>query len=297
MYLGIIPYFDSNQPAELSFAFVINHIMIAWGVFFLVAYLINHLTGNLQRAREQLQTANRELELKERLAVAGEFSAQMAHEIRNPLAAISGSVQVLRGELVLTGEQKGLMDIVVDESERISQSIEQFLNLASPGRQTFSWMNLSALMHETLVLLQSSGVLNGRTQLMGNYASVRVDYYGNRNQFKQIFWNLLKNGLKAMPEGGELTVDFSTNGKGETILKFSDTGLGMKEEEKDRLFEPFYSGFSAGRGIGMAVVRRIVDDYDGQIEVESTPGKGASISIILPPNSDSPVEMSKEEQQ
>ncbi len=297
MYLGIIPYFDSNQPAELSFAFVINHILIAWGVFFLVAYLINHLTGSLQRAREQLQTANRELELKERLAVAGEFSAQMAHEIRNPLAAISGSVQVLRGELVLTGEQKGLMDIVVDESERISQSIEQFLNLASPGRQTFSWMNLSVLMHETLVLLQSSGVLNGQTQLMGNYASVRVDYYGNRNQFKQIFWNLLKNGLKAMPEGGELTVDFSTNGKGETILKFSDTGLGMKEEDKDRLFEPFYSGFSAGRGIGMAVVRRIVDDYNGKIEVESTPGKGTSISIILPPNSDSPAEMSKEEQQ
>jgi two-component system sensor histidine kinase PilS (NtrC family) len=297
MYLGVIPYFDSNQPAELSFAFVINHILIAWGVFFLVAYLINHLTGNLQKAREQLRSANKELELKQRLAVAGEFSAQLAHEIRNPLAAISGSVQVLRGELVLTGEQKGLMDIVVDESERISQSIEQFLSLASPGKQTFSWLDLSSIMHETLVLLQSSGVLNGQTQLIGNYASARIDYYGNRNQFKQIFWNLLKNGLKAMPDGGELSVDFSTDEKGGAILNFSDTGLGMKEEDKDRLFEPFYSGFSAGRGIGMAVVRRIVDDYSGHIEVDSTPGEGTSISIILPPNSDHTVEMVNEEQQ
>ena len=297
MYLGLIPYYDSNQPAELSFAFVINHILIAWGVFFLVAYLINHLTGSLQKTREQLNVANKELELKQRLAVAGEFSAQLAHEIRNPLAAISGSVQVLRDELVLTGEQKGLMDIVVDESKRISQSIEQFLSLASPGKQTFSWINLSALMHETLVLLQSSGVLNGRTELMGNYASARIDYYGNRNQFKQIFWNLLKNGMKAMPEGGSLTVYFTKNEIEQTALCFSDTGLGMKAEEKDRLFEPFYSGFSSGQGIGMAVVRRIVDDYNGQIEVDSVPGSGTSITIILPPCSGPADENINEEQQ
>jgi len=284
MYLGIFPYFDSNQRAELSFAFVINHILIAWAVFFLVAYLTNYLTGSLKNARNELRLANRELELKERLAVAGEFSAQLAHEIRNPLAAISGSVQVLRDELVLTGEQKGLMDIVVDESERISQSIEQFLSLASPGRQTFASMNLTALMHETLLLLQRSGVLNGDTQLVGNYASAGIEYYGNRNQFKQIFWNLLKNGLKAMPEGGELSVNFSISPQGETVLQFSDTGLGMDSEVKKRLFEPFYSGFSGGRGLGMAVVRRIVDDYNGTIEVDSVPGGGTTVSIFLPPS-------------
>ncbi len=283
MYYGIIPYYDSTQPAELGMGFVIYHIMIAWGVFFLVAFLINHLTGSLKKTQVQLEQTQKELELKKRLAVAGEFSAQLAHEIRNPLAAISGSVQVLRDELVLSGEQKGLMDIVVDESERISQSIEQFLSLASPGKQTFSWSNLSALMHETLILLQRSGVLDGKVQLVGNYSSAGIEYYGNRNQFKQIFWNLIKNGLKAMPDGGELSVDF-TNGEGdEIILRFSDTGLGMKEEEKDRLFEPFFSGFQNGKGIGMAVVRRIVDDYNGSIAVESNPGQGTDITIVLPP--------------
>jgi len=295
MYLRVIPYFDSNQRAELSFAFVINHILIAWGVFFLVAYLINYLTSSLNKARQQLVSAQKELDLRQRLAVAGEFSAQLAHEIRNPLAAISGSVQVLRDELVLTGEQKGLMDIVVDESDRISQSIEQFLSLASPGKQTFSWINLSALMHETLVLLQRSGVLNGSTQLMGNYNSAGIEYYGNRNQFKQIFWNLLKNSLKAMPEGGELSVDFNRNQSQETVLMFSDTGLGMKKEERDRLFEPFYTGFSGGMGIGMAVVRRIVDDYSGKIDVQSVPGGGTTVSIVLPPCQPPPHENPAEE--
>ncbi len=282
MYLGFIPYFDSNQTVDLSFAFVVNQILLAWGVFFLVAFLINYLTGSLQKAQKQLQVANKELELKERLAVAGEFSAQLAHEIRNPLAAISGSVQVLRDELVLTGEQRGLMDIVVEESARISQSIEQFLSLASPGSKTFSRFNLSSLMHETLVLLQSSGLLNGQTRLIGNYSSAGLEYYGNRNQFKQIFWNLLKNGLKAMPEGGELSVDFTKSENDETVLKFSDTGSGMNQEDRDRLFEPFYSGFSGGRGIGMAVVRRIVDDYNGRIEVDSAPGSGTQFTIVLP---------------
>lgn len=284
MYLRIIPYFGTDTPAELEFAFVINHILIAWGVFFLMAFLVNYLTSSLRRARNQLESAQKELDLSKRLAVAGEFSAQLAHEIRNPLAAISGSVQVLRDELVLTGEQQGLMDIVVDESTRISQSIEQFLSLASPGKETFAWINLSNLMHETLTLLQRSGVFNGRVQLMGNYSTAAVEYFGNRNQFKQIFWNLIKNGLKAMPDGGELTVDFSQTERSEVIMRFTDTGFGMKKEEKERLFEPFYTGFTNGRGIGMAVVHRIVDEYHGRITVESEPGIGTSISIILPPS-------------
>lgn len=283
MYLGIIPHFGTDAPAELAFAFVINNILIAWGVFFLMAFLINYLTSSLRKTRNQLDSAQKDLDLSKRLAVAGEFSAQLAHEIRNPLAAISGSVQVLRDELSLSGEQRDLMDIVVDESARISQSIEQFLSLASPGKETFAWINLSYLMHETLTLLQRSGVLNGMVQLTGNYSTATIEYYGNRNQFKQIFWNLIKNGLKAMPDGGDLSVDFSQSEKSEIVMKFSDTGFGMKAEEKERLFEPFYTSFADGRGIGMAVVHRIVDDYHGRIAVESEPGMGTSISIILPP--------------
>ncbi len=282
MYLGVIPYFYSGQRAEYSFGFVLNNIFIAWGVFFLVAFLINHLTGSLRKTRKQLQIAEKELEIKKNLAVAGEFSAQLAHEIRNPLAAISGSIQVLRKEMKLSGEQNRLMDIVIDESQRASQSIEQFLNMASPSKETFSELNLSALMDETLTLMQRGGVLANKYRIEGNYKSAKLTYYGSKNQFKQIFWNLLKNGIKAMPDGGTLKIDFIKKGKDEISLVFSDNGSGMAKEEKDRLFEPFYSGFKEGKGIGLAIVHRIVDDYKGRIEAFSDPGRGTKIVIIFP---------------
>jgi len=286
MYYAIIPYLYPELSQELSLSAVLSNILTAWGVFIIVAFLINHLTGNLRKTRDELRLAQKELEIKKDLAVAGETSANLAHEIRNPLAAISGSVQVLRDEMDLTGEQRHLMDIVVRESENISQSIEQFLNLASPGTQDFASIDLPSVLKEILTLLKRSGEINENYQIEGNYKTARVNYYGNKAQFKQIFWNLVKNALKAMPDGGTLTVDFTRRKKKGIQMKFADTGKGMGKEERERMFEPFYSGFDTGKGIGMAVVRRIVDDYNGKIHVFSTPNKGTEIVITLPGGSD-----------
>jgi two-component system sensor histidine kinase PilS (NtrC family) len=282
LYLGLIPQFEPNAPIPASLGAVITDIVTSWGVFFLVAFLVNYLTGNLRRTREELDQAQRELELKKGLALAGEISAHLAHEIRNPLAAISGSVQVLRNELGLNGEQKDLMDIIVNESDRISHSIEQFLNLASPGKQTFVAVDLSKALKESITLLQRSGELNGMYNLEGNFETAEIYCYGNVNQFKQIFWNLIKNSLKAMPKGGTLSIDLHQKKKNEIEMVFKDTGKGMAEEDKQKLFEPFYSGFKTGKGIGMTVVRRIIDDYNGKIQVNSELNKGTEITILLP---------------
>jgi len=252
MYLGIIPYYSSDSSASISMDALITNVFTSWGVFFLVTLLMNYLTGKLRKTREDLNQAQRELEVKKSLALAGEISAHLAHEIRNPLAAISGSVQVLRNELALSGEQKDLMNIVVNESERISQSIEQFLNLASPGKQTFKAVDLSQVLKESIMLLQRSGELNGTYRVGGNYESADIYCYGNSNQFKQIFWNLIKNALKAMPEGGALSIDLNQRKKNEIELKVKDNGSGMAKEDQERLFEPFYSGFKTGKGIGMS---------------------------------------------
>jgi len=286
MYYAIIPYLYPELSQELSLSAVLSNILTAWGAFIIVAFLINHLTGNLRKTRDELLLAQKELEIKKDLAVAGETSANLAHEIRNPLAAISGSVQVLRDEMDLTGEQRHLMDIVVRESENISQAIEQFLNLASPATQDFASIDLPSVLKEILTLLKRSGEINENYQIEGNYKTARVNYYGNKAQFKQIFWNLLKNALKAMPDGGTLTVDFTRRKKKGIQMKFADTGKGMGKEERERMFEPFYSGFDTGKGIGMAVVRRIVDDYNGKIHVFSTPNKGSEIVIVLPEGND-----------
>ncbi|NIM59312.1 MAG: hypothetical protein GTO16_10270 [Candidatus Aminicenantes bacterium] len=282
MYRRIIPSFAPEEILEISLGLVINNIFIAWSAFFLVAFLMNYLTGSLQKTRDQLRLIQKELEVKKRLAVAGEVSAHLAHEIRNPLAAISGSVQVLKDELGLNDEQKDLMNIIVRESGRVSRSIEQFLNLASPVKQAFSSIDLSDILEETVVLLQSSGELNGDFKVEGNFKSVHARYYGNSSQFKQLFWNIIKNSLRAMPEGGTLNIDFNQEKKGKIQLRIADTGKGMTEEEKERIFEPFYSGFEGGQGIGMAVVHRIVDDYKGKIKIDSEIDKGTEIIITLP---------------
>lgn len=282
MYLGIIPQYASGAPTPISLDALVTNVFTSWGIFFLIALLMNYLTGNLRRTREQLEYAQKELEVKKSLALAGEISAHLAHEIRNPLAAISGSVQVLRNELALSDEQRDLMNIVVDESDRVSQSIEQYLNLASPGKQTFMAVDLSQVLKEPIMLLQRSGELNGTYRVEGNYESAGIFCYGNSNQFKQIFWNLIKNALKAMPEGGALRIDLKQRKKNEIEINIRDNGRGMAKEDKERLFEPFYSGFKGGKGIGMAVVRRIVDDYNGKIQVSSELDKGTEIAIVLP---------------
>ncbi len=282
MYLGIIPQYASGAPTPISLDALVTNVFTSWGIFFLIALLMNYLTGNLRRTREQLEYAQKELEVKKSLALAGEISAHLAHEIRNPLAAISGSVQVLRNELALSDEQRDLMNIVVDESDRVSQSIEQYLNLASPGKQTFMAVDLSQVLKESIMLLQRSGELNGTYRVEGNYESAGIFCYGNSNQFKQIFWNLIKNALKAMPEGGTLRIDLKQRKKNEIEINIRDNGRGMAKEDKERLFEPFYSGFKGGKGIGMAVVRRIVDDYNGKIQVSSELDKGTEIAIVLP---------------
>jgi len=219
--------------------------------------------------------------IKERLAEAGRISATLAHEIRNPLAAISGSVQVLKNDLRLDGEQKELMDIVVKESDRVSQSIDQFLDFAAPVKQVFTEVNVSDLLDETLTMLRSSGEMNGRVRLAGNHVDTNLKFVASANQLKQVFWNLTKNAVKAMPGGGTLTIDL-LGGKGELKIRFADTGIGMTAEDKVHLFEPFYSGFGNGRGLGMASVRRIVDDYEGTIAVRSELDKGTEILITLP---------------
>jgi len=282
MYFEVIPYFSPDQYMELTPGVVFYSIFMAGVIFFVVAFLTNYLANKLRKARNQLRKAQRELEIRDRLAIAGEVSANIAHEVRNPLAAISGAVQVLKNELRLNKEQKKLMSIVLRESRRASQSIEQFLDFAAPKSQVFSLIEVSAILREILTILRGSGELDENYRVEGNYNSTEIPYYGNVNQFKQIFWNLLKNALKAMPKGGTLSINFDLRGDNEFQIRIADDGRGMTSEEKERIFEPFYSGFDTGRGLGMPIVCRIVDDYEGRIQVDSEINKGTEVIITLP---------------
>ncbi len=282
-YFGLIPYFNPQHASRQDFGSVLFNLMLAWAVFFAVAFFMSYLSKNLRRARQELERAQKEIILRERLAEAGRVSASLAHEIRNPLAAISGAVQVLRQEAQQDPEKARLMDVIIRESNRVSQLLEQFLDFASPTKRVFSEVDLGQLLNETLEMLRSAGDLDSeKIKVEGNFLMRRVTYYGNPNHFKQIFWNLIKNAIKAMPDGGKLTLNFFNSRREGLKIVVKDTGVGLTEVDKENLFVPFYSGFGEGRGLGLATVKKLVEDYEGSIQVNSEKWQGTEIIITLP---------------
>ncbi|MEN3336204.1 MAG: two-component system, NtrC family, sensor histidine kinase PilS [Blastocatellia bacterium] len=223
----------------------------------------------------------REVRRQERLAALGKMAAGLAHEIRNPLASMRGSVQVLASELDLAADQSQLMEIVLRESDRLNRIVSDFLTYARPPKMEKAVIDLGSLLAETAALLRNSPELKSEHYLVEDYPAEPVYYAGDANQIRQICWNLARNAIQAMPMSGELRIALKAEESGEVSITFADSGQGMSREQKERLFEPFNSS-SGGTGLGMAIVYQLVSDHNGRIQVESEAGKGTSISIKLP---------------
>jgi two-component system sensor histidine kinase PilS (NtrC family) len=222
-----------------------------------------------------------ELRLKDRMAAVGELSAGIAHEIRNPLAAIAGSVQVLKGSTSLTPQEQRLMSIVLKESERLNKSISDFLRFVRPQERRALEYDVAASLSETLDLLQNSSELHERHEIRREIFPSSFHLIGDADQIRQVFWNLARNAVQAMPQGGVLTVRTTFDDDSYRIT-FSDSGRGMSAADLRRLFQPFRTNFPTGTGLGMAISYRIVQEHGGKIEVTSTEGAGSSITISLP---------------
>jgi two-component system sensor histidine kinase PilS (NtrC family) len=212
------------------------------------------------------------------------MAAGLAHEIRNPLASMRGSVQVLASELSFSQDQSQLMQIVLRESDRLNRIVSDFLTYARPPKMERSVIELASLLSETIALLRNSPELRSDHMISESYPDTSVLYHGDPNQMRQIFWNLARNAIQAMPQGGELRVTLEARQLGDLIIAFSDTGQGMSREQRERLFEPFNSS-SGGTGLGMAIVYQLVRDHNGKILVESEAGQGTRIAIRLPASS------------
>ncbi|MCP2605079.1 ATP-binding protein [Candidatus Aminicenantes bacterium AH-873-B07] len=282
MYFKVIPFFIPEQRLEISFFHVLYNILVSIIAFFAIAFLSNYLAENLKKTGEKLREAQKELFRKEKLAAVGEMAVGLAHELRNPLAAISGSIQVLNSELKLKGEHENLMNIVVKESKRLSQTMEQFLIYTFPKTHSKEKINLSEVLKETLTILEKEYKLSQKCQLIGNFNNSSIFYYGNKEQFKQIFWNLITNSLQSFSGKGLIEINLFRKNNKEIEIQVKDNGRGMSEEEKERIFDPFFSRFERGKGLGMAIVYRIVQEYEGKINIFSELGKGTEIKIKLP---------------
>ena len=224
---------------------------------------------------------DREARVQQRLAAVGEMAAGIAHEIRNPLASMAGSIQILRDELPLTDEQSQLMDIVLRESDRLNDTIKSFLAYARPQRTALADVDVRRVVSDTARLLENSPEAGERHVIDVSVPADAVIYRADEAQLRQIVWNLATNGLRAMADGGHLSLAVDVRER-EVVLSVRDEGVGIAPEDMDGIFQPFRAGFVRGTGLGLSIVHRIASDYGGEVRVSSQKGHGTLVEVALP---------------
>ena len=230
----------------------------------------------------EIRSMEESVRRKDRLAAVGRVAAGLAHEIRNPLGAMRGAIQVLESNMPAESMQTSLMDIILKESDRLNSIIKNFLGYARPMAATFFDTDVGEAINDTMTLLKHSPDVKDHHKLTVKTPEEPLTISADISQLKQIFWNLARNALQAMPNGGELVVGVETLPNNRIRITFEDTGIGMSPDQVEQLFEPFSTSTTGGTGLGLSIVYQIVKDHNGAINVRSRKGEGTVITVDLP---------------
>ncbi|GAM10871.1 sensor protein ZraS [Geobacter sp. OR-1] len=255
------------RKAELNMTILLALLLAGW-VLSIVIYRFA-----VREEKHQLEMAR-----QESLARLGEMGAMLAHEIRNPLGGIKGFAQII--EKRPTDERnRGFAHRIVTETLRLENLVTNLLAYAGSDRLRPVKFGLEELIADTVALIRSEADEQGVAITVNSSAAVQL--IGDRDRFGQVLLNLVKNALQAMPAGGTLGIAFATSGKNVSIV-VSDTGEGIAPESKSRIFEPFFTTKAKGTGLGLALCRKIIEEHNGTIEVNSSAGQGTKVLITMP---------------
>src|SRR6266446_3097029 len=236
-------------------------------------YMLDDLT--------EIRRLERDLRMQDRLAAVGRLAAAIAHEIRNPLTSIAGSVSMLSGIPDLSEEHRQLLEIVTRESERLNGIITDFLAYSRGKQYQFSKVDLLPLLEDTLTLLENRLVSqNLGIHIVRQFVVSEAMALADGDKIKQVFWNFCENAVRAMRDGGSLTVSVEPVGE-DWQINFSDTGSGMTPQIVEKIFEPFQSNFEGGTGLGLAIVYQIVQAHEGKVWARSKVGQGSVFVLRL----------------
>jgi two-component system sensor histidine kinase PilS (NtrC family) len=230
----------------------------------------------------EIRRLEREVRMQDRLAAVGRLAAAIAHEIRNPLTSIAGSVSMLSDAPALSAEERHLLDIVKRESDRLNGIITDFLAYSRGKQYRFERVNLVPLVEDTLTLLEHRLTAEGSgIKVERRLATADACVLADGDKLKQVFWNFCENAVRAMKKtGGRLTVSLSERGP-EWEMAFADTGPGISPQQTEKIFEPFQSNFEGGTGLGLAIVYQVVQAHDGKVWARSEVGKGTTFVLRL----------------
>ena len=229
----------------------------------------------------EIRRLEREIRMQDRLAAVGRLAAAIAHEIRNPLTSIAGAVHLLSGIRDLSDEHRQLLQIVTRESERLNGIITDFLAYSRGRQYQFKKVDLLPLLEDTLTLLEHRLTAENRgIRVERKYKVTEAWTLADGDKIKQVFWNFCENAVRAMPEGGTLTISVEASGKA-WEMHFADTGPGISPQLIEKVFEPFQSQFEGGTGLGLAIVYQIVQAHEGKVWARSKPGQGCVFVLRL----------------
>jgi two-component system, sporulation sensor kinase A len=215
------------------------------------------------------------LRKSEKLSVVGELAAGIAHEIRNPLTALKGFMQLLKEK------DTKYMDIMLIEIERINNIVNEFMSMAKPHSIHFVRISLKTLIEDVVSFMGPQALLH-RVELIVEFAIEMDEFICEPNQLKQLFINILNNAIEAMPSGGVVSLFISSKGDGNIQIQVTDQGQGISEEGLARLGEPFYSLKENGTGLGLAICHRIVEAHKGTMTFKSKLQQGTEVEICFP---------------
>ncbi|MFH1061793.1 MAG: ATP-binding protein [Candidatus Omnitrophota bacterium] len=292
MYAGVVTMEQLNVFAlpsiginELAMpdAYVFSLLYFRVTVFIVIGFLSSYIADQLRKQNKVVLSLQEKLRREDRLSAIGKLAASTAHEIRNPLASISGCVEALKDSVALQDKDKKLFNLILKETARLNDIINGLLEYVKPRQLKLEKISIDELVDEVVFLLKSSNKFKDDIVIKKENSLPEIKISCDPQQIKQVLFNLLINAVEAIEKQGKIIIRQKASEDIEGIeLEISDNGIGMSKEQLGTLFEPFSSHKDKGVGLGLPIVSTIIKEHGGSINIQSKLGKGSTFRIFLP---------------
>jgi len=280
-YYGLLSPFglqENLRAASYPWNQVLYKILITMTACFAVAFLSSFLSEQVRRTRSRLHYMEDQVKRVEKMAAVGELAAGLAHEIKNPLASLTGAIQMLREDAGFDPDHDRLMQIILREADRLGSLVNSFLLYARPPAVKEEAIELDKTLAETVELFEKDAAKNGRIQIT---KTIQPGIWVSMDpvHLRQILWNLLLNAAEAIEDQGTIAVEMHAHKGGHVRVKISDNGCGMSAEQLRSIFAPFYTTKPNGTGLGLSIVHNILEAYRCRVSVESEISRGTTFTL------------------
>jgi len=282
-YAAVIPAMAAGERGGaygISGEYAVYKIVITTAACLAVAVLSGVLTEQNRRTRKELDAMETHLKRVEKMAYMGEMAAGLAHEIKNPLASLVGSIQLLREDLRYDTDNQRLMEIVLRETDRLSTLVNEFLFFARPPAGKPQLLDLHEAVSEIIALFEKDTHHAHRFEVKKALVP-GIQVLMDSTHLRQVVWNLLLNAAEAVPDGGRIEIHSVPLKNNEVSIHVIDNGCGMSPEVVQSIFDPFFTTKPEGTGLGLSIVHRILEAYESRLDVRTAVGKGSTFSFAL----------------